>query len=47
LILSAQISFVPADVAENMIDMSADWHAKVSFDGPRGKGETNFSLGAR
>src|SRR2546422_10602972 len=28
-------------------DMSGDWKARVSYDGPRGKGETNFSLTAR
>jgi len=22
-------------------DMAGDWQAKISFDGPRGKGETN------
>jgi YtkA-like len=27
-------------------DMVGDWNAKISFDGPRGKGETNFSLSA-
>jgi len=33
--------------AKIKIDMSGDWNARVSFDGPRGKGETKFSLSAR
>jgi len=28
-------------------DMAGDWQAKISFDGPRGKGETNFSVNVR
>ena len=28
-------------------DMAGDWSAKVSFNGPRGHGETNFSISAR
>jgi hypothetical protein len=28
-------------------DMAGDWNAKLFYDGPRGKGETNFSLTAR
>jgi hypothetical protein len=33
--------------AEVRADMAGDWNAKISFGGPRGKGETNFSLSAR
>jgi hypothetical protein len=29
------------------IDMSGDWNAKISFDGPRGQGERSFSLSTR
>jgi hypothetical protein len=28
-------------------DMSGDWNARVSYDGPRRKGETNFSVNVR
>ncbi len=28
-------------------DMAGDWNARISYDGPRGKGETNFALTAR
>jgi hypothetical protein len=28
-------------------DMAGDWQAKISLDGPRGKGETNFSVTAK
>jgi len=28
-------------------DMAGDWNAKISFQGPRGHGETNFSISAR
>src|SRR5213080_3601958 len=30
--------------AKIKIDMSGDWNAKISFDGPRGKAERSFSL---
>jgi Cu(I)/Ag(I) efflux system membrane protein CusA/SilA len=33
--------------AEVRADMAGDWSAKVSFNGPRGHGETNFSISAR
>jgi len=33
--------------AKIKIDMSGEWRAKISFDGPRGKGETNFSVNVR
>jgi hypothetical protein len=33
--------------AKIKIDMSGDWNAKISYDGPLGKGETSFSLNAR
>jgi len=29
------------------IDMSGDWNAKISFDGPHGHGEASFSISAR
>jgi len=42
--MSAQISFVPADGAKIKIDMSGDWPAKISFDGPQG--QQSFSMTA-
>jgi hypothetical protein len=30
--------------AKIKIDMSGDWSAKISFEGPRGKAERSFSL---
>ena len=30
--------------AKIKIDMSGDWNAKVSFQGPRGEATANFSL---
>jgi hypothetical protein len=33
--------------AEVRAAMAGDWSAKISFDGPHGKGETNFSISAR
>src|SRR5437899_2960707 len=33
--------------AKIKIDMSGDWNAKISFDGPRGKAERSFSLTAK
>ena len=33
--------------AKVKVDMSGDWSAKLSYDGPPGKGQTNFSLTAR
>jgi Cu(I)/Ag(I) efflux system membrane protein CusA/SilA len=33
--------------AKIKIDMSGDWTAKISFDGPRGQGERSFSLSTR
>ncbi|MEO8044844.1 MAG: CusA/CzcA family heavy metal efflux RND transporter [Spartobacteria bacterium] len=33
-------------LARLKIDMAGDWNAKISFDGPRGKGEANFPLNA-
>jgi len=29
------------------IDMAGDWSARISYDGPRGHGETSFSITAR
>ena len=29
------------------IDMAGDWNAKISFDGPHGKGQQSFSLTAK
>ena len=31
-------------LAKIKIDMSADWNAKISFDGPRGQGQQSFSV---
>jgi hypothetical protein len=28
-------------------DMAGDWSARVSYDGPRGKGQTSFSLNVK
>jgi hypothetical protein len=47
LILSAQISFVAADVAKIKIDMTRDWTAKLSYEGPRGSGQTSFNLNTK
>jgi Cu(I)/Ag(I) efflux system membrane protein CusA/SilA len=33
--------------AKLKIDMPGDWNAKISYDGPKGKGQTSFSLTAR
>jgi len=44
LILSAQISFVPGGGAKIKIDMSGDWNAKISFDGPQGQGQQTFPV---
>src|SRR5206468_5119052 len=33
--------------AQIKIDMSGDWNAKISFDGPHEKGQTSFNLNAR
>jgi hypothetical protein len=30
--------------AKIKIDMSGDWNAQISFDGPRGQGQQSFSL---
>jgi len=30
--------------AKVKIDMSGDWNAKISFDGPRGQGQQSFSV---
>jgi Cu(I)/Ag(I) efflux system membrane protein CusA/SilA len=32
---------------EIKVDMAGDWGATISYDGPRGKGETNFPLSVR
>src|SRR6266700_2232569 len=32
--------------AKIKIDMAGDWDAKISFDGPRGKGQSSFSISA-
>jgi len=29
--------------AKAKADMAGDWNAKISFDGPRGKGQSSFS----
>ena len=34
-------------LARLKIDMGGDWNAKISFNGPRGKGEANFPLSTR
>jgi YtkA-like len=28
-------------------DMAGDWNARISYDGSRGKGQTNFSLNVK
>ena len=28
-------------------DMAGDWNARISYDGPRGKGEQSFSVSAK
>jgi hypothetical protein len=33
--------------AKIKIDMSGDWNAKISYEGPRGNGQTSFNLNAR
>src|SRR5213596_942522 len=33
--------------AKIKIDMAGDWNAKISFDGPHGKGQTSFNLNAK
>src|SRR5213080_4679890 len=33
--------------AKIKIDMAGDWNAKISFDGPRGKGQSSFSITAK
>jgi hypothetical protein len=33
--------------AEVTADMAGDWNGKISFDGPRGKGQQNFSVTAK
>src|SRR5438128_11384147 len=33
--------------AKIKIDMAGDWNAKISFDGPRGNGQTSFNLTAK
>jgi Cu(I)/Ag(I) efflux system membrane protein CusA/SilA len=45
---AAQRTGTPGEYrAKVKADMSGDWNAKISYDGPRGKGETSFSLSAR
>jgi hypothetical protein len=45
---AAQRTGTPGEYrAKVKADMSGDWNAKISYDGPRGKGETSFSLTAR
>jgi Cu(I)/Ag(I) efflux system membrane protein CusA/SilA len=34
-------------LAQLKIDMAGDWNAKISFNGPQGKGEANFPLNTR
>ncbi len=34
-------------LARLKIDMAGDWNAKISFNGPQGKGEANFPLNTR
>jgi len=29
------------------IDTGGDWNARISYDGPRGKGEQSFSVSAK
>src|SRR6266496_3633092 len=33
--------------AKIKIDMSGDWNAKISYEGPRGNGQTSFNLNAK
>jgi hypothetical protein len=33
--------------AKIKIDMSGDWNAKISFQGPRGHGQQSFSVTAK
>ena len=33
--------------AKIKIDMAGDWNAKLSYDGPKGKGEQSFSVSAK
>ena len=33
--------------AKVKIDMAGDWNARISFDGPHGKGQQSFSITAR
>ncbi len=34
-------------LARLKIDMAGDWNAKISFNGPQGKGEANLPLNTR
>jgi hypothetical protein len=47
LILSAQITFVPVGGAKTKIDMTGDCNAKISFQSPRGSGQTSFNLNSK
>ncbi|PYK22864.1 MAG: nitrogen fixation protein FixH, partial [Verrucomicrobia bacterium] len=33
--------------AKIKIDMSGDWNAKMSFDGPQGQGQQTFSVSVK
>jgi len=33
--------------AKIKIDMAGDWNAKISYEGPRGSGQSSFNLNAK